>query len=282
MEIDVPQLFRSSEISSMPTITSLWPTSHSSDVSSSDDWEGTFSFIDAICIGRGGSSIVFVIDNQRVLKVFPQDEEGERDLERELSIYLKIERDGGSDYIVRFYKVWESGLVLERHARTLRQILVTLEEGARSLFALQWVQESCRAVNYLHQKEIWHGDLGCQNIMLDQENHLKLCDFAGSKFRNGDTWEDAWISYEVRSQHPEYRGKQPTIETEIFALGSIIFEIWTSRPPYSSETDPTVRQKFVDKDFPLFMIDDAKIRGIVKRCWMGAYNSVAEICTEVE
>jgi len=225
---------------------------------------------------------VFAIDEERVIKVFPEDTEGRRDLERELAIYHKLEGGKGSEHIVKFYEEWESGLVLERHNSTLRQLLSLPRDLLPTQITLQWTQGIGHGLNGLHSKEILHGDLGCQNIMVDSSNRTKLCDFAGSRFRDGDTWKDAWISYEVRSQHPQYRGRQPTIETEIFAFGSVVFEIWTSQPPYATESDAVVRRKFLAQDFPLLMIEDFRIRDVVRKCWTGEYERVAEICNDLE
>jgi len=247
-----------------------------------DDWKETFSFISAACVGRGGSGSVFAIDKERVIKVFPGDAEGRRDLERELAIYRKLGNGKASEHIVKFHEKWESGLVLDRYDSTLRQLLSLPPEVLPTQLALQWAQEIGHGLKGLHSKEILHGDLGCQNIMVDSSNRTKLCDFAGSSFRDGDIWNDAWVSYEVRSQHPKYRGRQPTVETEIFAFGSVIFEIWTSQPPYATESDLVVRRKFLAQDFPLLMIEDFRIRDVVRKCWMGEYECVADTCNDLD
>lgn len=248
---------------------------------SSDNWKEDFSFINATCVGQGGSSSVFAIDRERVIKVFPGDVEGKRDLERELAIYCKTQSEGRSQNIVKFYERWESGLVLQRHKSTLRQVLSSSSEVVPSPLAFQWSQEICQGLEYLHSKDIFHGDLGCQNIMVDSANHAKLCDFAGSRFREGEVWNDAWISYEVRSQHPKFQGQQPTIDTEIFAFGSVLFEIWTSQPPYASESDGVAWKRFLSRDFPLNLIRDMSIREIVGKCWMGEYDRVSDICSHL-
>lgn len=240
-----------------------------------DSWKRGFSFIGATSVGHGGSGSVFAIDSARVIKVFSRDDEGQMDLERERAIYERLQSGGRlSPYILTFYEEWASGLVLERLHSTLRQHLAQLPRFATSSSASQWIEESCNGLAFLHENGVFHSDIGCQNILLGTDNHAKLCDFAGSKI--GD--EDAWISYEVRSQHPDYIGKQPTEETEIFALGSVIFEIWTCRPPYASDPDPVVREKFSACEFPLSFIEEVSVREIVRRCWSSDYRSVAEVC----
>lgn len=246
---------------------------------SKDDWKTRFSLAGAKTIGHGSSGVVFAIDEQRVIKVFSLEEEGVLDLERERAIYDKLQIDGkSSSYVVKFEEQWGSGLIMERLTGTLRQHLRKLGPFTTPFYARRWIREFCKGLAFLHENDILHGDIGCQNILLDTDDHIKLCDFAGSKL--GD--EEAWISYEVRSQHPHFVGKQPTAQTEIFALGSVIYEIWTCRPPYASEPDLVVQQKFLERDFPLSSLNDATIHEVVGKCWLGDYTSVAEVCMDIE
>jgi len=244
-----------------------------------DEWKRKFSFVGATSVGHGGSGSVFAIDEKRVIKVFSQDDEGQMDLERERTIYDRLQSGGThSKYILWFEEQWASGLVLERMVGTLRQHLAMSSQSATPPTAPQWVRESCEGLAFLHENGVFHSDIGCQNILLGTDNHVKLCDFAGSRI--GD--QEAWISYEVRSQHPDYLGRQPTAETEIFALGSVVFEIWTCRPPYASEPDSVVRQKFSARQFPLSSIGDPALRDVAKKCWNGAYSRVTQVCKELE
>jgi serine/threonine protein kinase len=245
----------------------------------------TFSLMRSILVGSGGSANVFEVDKDRVIKVFPEDEQGRNDMEREKTIYIKLQRVGCSHHITRLLETWDSGLVLERHTGTLRQTLKKLGHVEPKL-ALRWSQESCKGLKYLHENGVYHGDLGCQNILLSGDKDIKICDFAGSRVQVGNNWdsdwEDAWISYEVRSQHPDYIGKQPDVESEIFSIGSILFEIWTTRPPYVSEKDVVVRRKFKEREFPVSEIVQPVIREIIECCWMGLYSDVSAICSALE
>jgi serine/threonine protein kinase len=187
------------------------------DLSSNDDWKGSFSFYDAQSVGRGSSGSVLAIDQDLVIKIFSDDEEGQLDFDREREVYHDLQRDGVSRYIVKFLEVWEDGIVLERLEGTLR---CRLREKVQPSVALrtQWLVEACRALCFLHDRNIMHGDIGCHNFLVDKKGHIKLCDFAGSK-RKGET---ARICYELRGQHPEYRSGEPTSKTEIFALVSLV------------------------------------------------------------
>jgi serine/threonine protein kinase len=249
---------------------------------SRDEWKKTFSFTTAKLIGRGASGIVFAINDELVIKVFGRDPEAQSHLAREREIFEKLQGHVTSEYIVHFKEQWASGLVLERLDDTLRDLLKTCVPSdscqAQPSSALTWSLECCRGFAFLHDNGIIHGDIGCQNVMVSANKHAKICDFAGSKI--GD--EDAWVAYEIRSQHPDYSGDQPTITTEIFAIGSLLFEIWTRNSPYFGESDSLVKEKFREGDFPLDRISSQKVMRIVYRCWTKGYRTVSEICEDLE
>jgi serine/threonine protein kinase len=180
-----------------------------------ENWKLSFDCYDAPIVGRGSSGTVFAIDQHLVFKSFTEDEEGQLDLERESSIYLQLQSEGFSQYIVRFVEVWEDGLVLERQGSSLRSCLRGKLQPMDKQRA-QWVKETSNALAFLHKKGIMHGDVGCHNFLVDEWGHVKLCDFAGSA-RAGET---ARVCYEARGRHPDYRSGEPTPRTEIFSLVS--------------------------------------------------------------
>ena len=66
---------------------------------------------------------------------------------------------------------------------SLRQWLTerneTQEIAIERITMYQWFQEICRGINYLHKSGvsgIIHGNLKPENILLTQENAIKICD----------------------------------------------------------------------------------------------------------
>ena len=242
-----------------------------------NDWKKTFSIAKAKEVGSGGSGIVYEINKDLVLKAFAGDENGRDDLQRELEIYEKLQSEDGSEFVVKCIGQWSFGLVLERHCVTLRKYLEGRSPLSPPPFARQLAQDGYGAVQFLQKNGIIHGDVGCKNFLLTIDHRLKICDFAGSKL--GD--KEAWVSYEARSQHPALvgMGKQPTDKTDIFALGSVFFEIYTCRPPLASASNLEVRQKFSAGDFPYEQLPHKDLRKVVSLCWEGGYEDVSEICS---
>jgi len=260
---------------------SYHPRPSSTPPTNRDGWKKTFSFLKADPIGRGASGTVFAINQTWVIKVFGRDVEAQSHLAREKEIFDKLQSRNASEYIIYCKEQWASGLVLERLETTLRNLLrksVQLDSESHHPSALTWSIECCRGFAFLHDNDIIQGDIGCQNVMVSTSGQAKLCDFAGSKIGQ----KDAWVAYEIRSQHPRYTGDQPSIITELFAIGSLLFEIWTAKPPYAAEVDSVVKEKFLRCEFPIDRIKNPGMKEVIRKCWLGDYNTVHDICESLE
>lgn len=234
-----------------------------------------FDDYDAEIIGVGGSATVLAVNEQLVIKMFANGPRASKDLKRELKIYSHLKFGGKSPYIVQSYGRWEKGIVMERLEMTLRQRLA-LGDVSRDLRD-QWILETAKGLRLLHANEVIHGDFSCQNVLINLQDQAKICDFAGSKLKD----KHAWAQYQVRNQHPKFLGYQPNVETDIFAFGSVIYEITTGRPPMEHLPDAVVLERFRNGNFPLQSISRPEIRDIVEGCWRGEYIQVSDICKDL-
>jgi serine/threonine protein kinase len=226
-------------------------------------------------IGAGASAIVLAVNDELAVKLFPSGPKHKRDYEREVEIFQKLKAKNSPNIVQFVQALWGCGIVMERMNMTLRQRLrAPIDE-----FALenQWMNDTASGISFLHSHGIFHGDIGCQNILIDDDERAKLCDFAGSRLDD----KDAWTNYHIRNQHPSYHQKQPDITTELFALGSVIFEIATRHQPYENISDSIVMEKFSEGEYPLHEITRPEIRCIVEKCWRSTYFEISQVCGEL-
>lgn len=144
----------------------------------------------------------------------------------------------------------------------------------------KWSRQAIKGLQYLHQRDILQGDIGCHNMLLDKNDDLKYCDFAGSSIDG----QEAWVCYETRSQRPSdahaNSQDETTIPSELFALGTTLFELSTTRPPYADDSEATVTKLFHANNFPNVRL--LELGNIISKCWRGIYATVDEVSEDLD
>lgn len=107
--------------------------------------------------------------------------------------------------------------------------------------AAQYVRDIATILEYAHDQKVLHRDLKPSNILLDASGRLRITDFGLAKRVEGKS--DLTITGQVLGtpsyMSPEQAAAQHAIigpPTDIYALGAILYELVTGRPPFRSES----------------------------------------------
>ncbi|KAF2000502.1 kinase-like protein [Amniculicola lignicola CBS 123094] len=222
-----------------------------------------------VFLAAGGSGIVYAIDEKRVLKEFYN--EG-IDVERRA-----FQRLGLHVNIVKCFGAIDKGLILER-GQSIRTVI--RESGADQIpldTKIRWLQEAAEGTRYMHDNNIIHADIGCNNWIIVQ-GRLKIIDFEGCSIDG----EEAGACYEWFS----YKELTPAIsrKTDIFAFGCAIYEVITGRQPHDElpESDDRrfrVKQLYAENLFP--NVENLPLGDLMQGCWHGTFNSMHEVLQEL-
>src|SRR6266487_3438618 len=108
-------------------------------------------------------------------------------------------------------------------------------------------------------------------MLLDWSDTLKLADFAGSSIDGSDTS----VTYELRSRLPGI--KKPSKKSDIFALGSSMYELATGHPPYDGESYRNVQNFYKKGVFPADVQKIPELGPIINKCWLQNYETAWDV-----
>jgi serine/threonine-protein kinase len=104
--------------------------------------------------------------------------------------------------------------------------------------AIETARKICAGLAAAHDRGIIHRDLKPQNIMMNKRGEVVIMDFglaaiadqlSGSEARNGTP---AYMAPE------QLKGAEVTARSDIFALGLVLYELFTGKRPYDAKTVP--------------------------------------------
>jgi WD40 repeat protein/tRNA A-37 threonylcarbamoyl transferase component Bud32 len=169
-------------------------------------------------------------------------------------------------HIVQIYEVGEAGgqpyfsLELVEGGNLDRKLTGT-PMAARQAAAL--VETLARAVHHAHQKGVLHRDLKPANVLLTLDGTPKIADFGLVKFVAGEAGQAVARTAGTRSGAiigtPSYmapeqagaKGHSVGPAADVWALGAILYECLTGRPPFRAETPlDIIRQVLHEEPVP--------------------------------
>lgn len=214
-------------------------------------------------IGGGGMALVYkakcqLLDRFVAIKVlkdeFVNDEEFVRKFRREsqaaaslshpniVNIYdVGVENNGNNQiyYIVMEYI----------KGKTLKELIK--EKGKLSIEnALDYSCQIAEALQHAHKNHIVHRDIKPHNIMITDDDRVKVTDFGIARAATSSTvTTTSNVLGSVHYFSPEQaRGGYTDEKSDIYSLGIVMYEMVTGKLPYQGESPITVALKHVQED----------------------------------
>jgi serine/threonine-protein kinase len=103
--------------------------------------------------------------------------------------------------------------------------------------AFDMTLQIARGLEAIHKAGVIHRDLKTPNIMRDSKGVIRLMDFGIAKQSGSETTLGGQVVGTPEYMSPEQaRGHKVSFRSDIYALGVVVFEIFTGRVPFSAET----------------------------------------------
>lgn len=104
---------------------------------------------------------------------------------------------------------------------------------------LRWAIEFCDGMQHAYDHQLrCHGDICPENILIDQNDNIKITDFGLALYGDGEEPENRDFGH-IQQMAPERisNGGEADILTDIYSFGAILFEMVTGRNPFNIEQE---------------------------------------------
>ena len=213
-------------------------------------------------IGEGGMADVYlaydaILKREVAIKVLRgelnEDPINLQRFQREASAITNLSHPN----IVEVYDVGETNkknyIVMEYvPGKTLKQLIK--QRGAiNTTEAINIMKQLVSATAHAHHNDIIHRDIKSQNVLIKDDGTVKLSDFgiASTGDSNQQLTQTDTVMGSVHYLAPELaRGKPATVQSDIYSLGIVFFEMLTGDVPFHADTAVQIALKHMHDDIP--------------------------------
>lgn len=214
-------------------------------------------------LGAGGMGVVYKardreLDDLVALKMLKRELWGDRSQLDRLKSEIKLARKITHPNVLRTHDFGEIDgvpFISMEFVRgiTLRYLLdqtMTLPYSA----ALRLARQLCAGLSAAHAQGVLHRDIKPENLIIEAVGNAKLMDFGIARpierIAPGET-QQGWVVGTPLYMAPEIlQGREADVRGDIYAVGVLLYEIFTGKPPFSGSTPVEIMLKQI-KDDPL-------------------------------
>ena len=202
-------------------------------------------------VGEGAYGIVYKCRNKETNKYVAvkkfketEDELVQKTMKRELAMLQRLHHENIVEFQEAFVNKGNFFLVFEYVEKNLLEVLEESPKGLSPKLIRSFIFQMCKAVSYLHNNNMIHRDVKPENLLIDENLNLKLCDFGfarkiklNQQNNNVDTMTDYVATRWYRSPELLLSGGIYGPEVDYWAIGCIMGELADGNPMFPGENE---------------------------------------------
>lgn len=191
------------------------------------------------------------------------------DLKSEISILRRVNHP----YIIRFYGICRNYnsifFVTEECKSSLSDLLYSSKKPFDSTFYTKIAEQISEGCSFLHNLKIIHRDLKPGNILLDEYNDVKICDFGISKTLNdslmtGMIGTPCYMSPELMKNGLTHYDEK----VDVYSFGMILWEMFYLTVPFFNLNPFQISLRYSEGERPIIKNNCPKnLSLLIKKCW---------------
>lgn len=194
-------------------------------------------------IGAGGSSQVYLaqdtaLGRQVAVKVLDPAAAGDQVLRRLFVKEARALAQLSHPNIVGVFDVGEvDGLpfiVMEYVEGTSLKQRIERSGALPVSDAIRFTDEIAAGLNFAHSRGIVHADLKPSNVMLDKDDHAKICDFGIARTPQEDADSPQLFATALYVAPERVEGRPASVASDVYGLGLVLYEMLVGKPPFTS------------------------------------------------
>lgn len=230
-------------------------------------------------LGIGSTSVVLLIENEKShekysSKVISKTDVINRNMYGSILREINVQKSISHPNIIEFKESFE---LKNEDEEYIFIVMEYCENGDLLKYASNYgfksetikkkiIRDFLRGIQYLHSKEISHGDIKAENILLDSHLNAKLCDFGycRTRIRAGDENKNGTLFYSA----PELFCSGPfnTLKSDIYAIGITLYSITELEFPFDDGSDQFIIRQIVSGRLTFNSGIDKNLKKLIEKC----------------
>ena len=208
-------------------------------------------------IGRGGFSIVYkgvhkTLNLPVAIKMMRHDMALDTEFIKNFHNEAKTIAGLNHENIVKIYDIEERYrtlfIIMEHVIGKPLDEMINHLKVIPPLLATDFLIQVCEALRYAHERKIIHRDINPTNIIVQQNDRLKILDFGLACPVGTEDFSNAGTAYYMAPE--QIQGEPVDPRTDVYALGITAYQMVTGKKPFSRKDFRALLDMNLNQDVP--------------------------------